>query len=170
MADKPYLILDIETLGLSYQAPIFAIALLDHRGYHQVAQLNIDPQIARGAIPSHDCMYFWLQQEDNGWLDAYPMMTPESLLQTIENCYQSKSDVWVRGNFDIGCLGAFFHRFGLGPDRDWHPWHYRKLHNIRTAELLTGPNKQALKTHDPLQDCTDDKWIVDKFYDIQNTL
>ena len=161
-----YMIIDIETFGLGQQAPIVAVGVLTSDDCTITAKLDLDIQFRKGAEPTHACCEWWMRQPPCEWLDAYGPTSPEMLLWLIHDKYIQGADVWTRGDFDIPCLGNLFRRFGLATDRDWHPWHYSKLHNIRTAQMIAGKNEQALRMHDPLQDCTDDQAIIERYYDL----
>jgi len=161
-----YMIIDIETFGLGQHAPIIAVAALRSDDRIITAKLDLDMQFKHGAQPTHACCEWWMRQPACEWLDCYGLTSPEMLLWLINDMYQKDIDVWTRGDFDIPTLGNLFCRFGLTPDRDWHPWHYSKLHNIRTAQMITGANDDALHMHDPLQDCTDDQAIIEKYYSL----
>jgi len=161
-----YMILDIETFGLGLHAPIVAVAALCSNGKTLTAGLDLNAQFSKGAEPTHSCCDFWMRQPACEWLDCYTLTNPKMLLWLIRDAYEEDADVWTRGDLDIPTLGNFFRRFDLAPDRDWHPWDYSKLHNIRTAQMMTGPNDHALHMHDPLQDCTDDQAIVDAYYNL----
>lgn len=163
---KPYLIIDIETLGTGMQAPVFAFAALNHLGESVRLKFSVSEQLKNGAELSDDALTFWLNQAPACWLSEYRATTAYSVISELARLYKG-GGAWTRGNdFDIPILGNFLRRMSHDTcsDRGWHPWEYPDLHNIRTAELLTGKNPFAKKAHDPLQDCVDCIWIIENFY------
>lgn len=163
---KPWMIIDIETLGTGLQAPIMAVAVVTSTGKTLARRLNIMQQIDKGAECTQDAIEFWLDQQPAKWL-KYKYLTSPVFLQREINTMALGCDVWTRGNdFDIPILGNYFRRLGVASDRGWHAWAYQDLHNIRTAEMMTGPNPEARHSHDPIEDCMDDSWIIERYYQI----
>ncbi len=165
---KPYFIIDIETLGTSLNAPIFAVAMLNHRGEGTKLQFSVQKQIELGAVLDDKTLEMWLKQPPTTWLDEYKCTTATKLLAFMRMYYPEGADVWTRGNdFDIPIIGNFLERCGgYNNNRGWAPWPYWALHNIRTAEQVTGKNPNAQKSHDPMQDCLDCIFIIEEFYRI----
>ncbi len=165
---KPYLIIDIETLGTNLNAPVICVAMLNHKGESKQLSFSISKQLQLGAQMDDATLKWWLEQPAATWLDEYKHTTATKLLAWIKMHYPEGGDVWTRGNdFDIPILGNFLERCGgYNANRGWEPWPYWALHNVRTAEILTGKNPNAKKLHDPLEDCIDCIYIIEEFYRI----
>ncbi len=167
----PWLIIDIETLGETYNSAIFAVAMLNSDGEQYKFKLDILPQIKAGADVTQEAFEFWLHQPAAHWYEDYQLISPTKLKKFIHLIYND-GEVWCKGkDFDIPNIGNLLVRNGgERASKGWEPWDYWDLHCVRDAQMITGKNPDARRSHDPIEDCKDCVWVIEEHHRVQGIL
>lgn len=162
MTDRIDIMIDLETLGLGYDAPILSIgaAVIANRevtlgGYHE--GISLKDSIAEGCVPSASTIEWWLRQAPEAQLAlAAKIAGGERLLAVLRdfaNWVRGYPGAYVWGNgadFDIAMLRHAFAKMGID-----EPWSYRNVRCFRTYMAEFGRDEdwvQPTVKHDALAD------------------
>jgi hypothetical protein len=162
------LMLDIETLGQGHDAVVWQTALyavdsddpetlleLPHFQYVPIQpQLDLFP--ARRIDAS--TMLFWMREvakqptiaDEIEACDSNDFEELPSVLRHLVRAFNRYTldgtapyELWTRGNFDVPILDSLLRQCGLTA-----PWEFRRVHDLRTLELVSGVNYKDVPTPD----------------------
>jgi exodeoxyribonuclease VIII len=167
MTDRINVMVDLETLGLGYDAPILSIGavafarseVLDLQCHYGI---SLKDSIARGRVPSASTIQWWLQQDDAARkaLDS-KLVAGETVIEamrwfadwikSVQVFADAPVHVWGNGaDFDVAMLRHAFAKTGIA-----EPWHYRNVRCFRTYMAEFGLDEdwvQPSVKHDALAD------------------
>ena len=152
--------LDIETLGTSYNSIVIQVAMVyfdrKTKAVGKSLIINIDPV---------DCNKYGLIYDDKtvDWWNEKPESVKESVfsnpkplkdaLLEINNFLEFGVKIWCHTTFDMPILSNAFDKVGIKPH-----WHYTNFRDIRTLVDISGIDLKnydwdSFKTHNALEDC-----------------
>lgn len=161
---KSTVMLDLETLAVSWDSVILTVGLLKFDPWGDGVILNesnslylkpnVDEQIAMGRMVSDSTVQWWGKQPEDVQGDALGddgRLSGVEVVSKINKFMVGVGDIWCQGPiFDIPNLETYFKSFGFNP-----PWHYWQIRDCRTIFLVHGdPRENDRKAaHNALMDC-----------------
>lgn len=157
------LMLDIETMGVEYDAAIIQIgACYFNRYTGEISKvfcenINLKESVAKGFTVNKSTEEWWQQQNQDILNDILtnnksPEMVADNFANFLGNPYRRGLSVWSHATFDFVLVNNFLKAFGK------KPMNYKSAKDIRTLVDLSGINLNnydwgAGKTHNALDDC-----------------
>ncbi len=145
------LMVDIETMGNNYQAPITQIGAVyfsmktGELGDEYLINIDLADSIRYGAIPDGDTIYWWLAQSkeaQKGLSNAETAFLKEDQgLHDFNQFWSRATRVWSHATFDFVMIMNAMKRRGVKSTV-----HYRKARDIRTLTGLAGMTRTEIDT------------------------
>ena len=128
MLKKPYVMLDIETLGGSSQAAIIAIGAVDNLGSEFYYDINLEDAMKYGKVDASTIL-FWLQNAAN-----FPKQSEQVLhkvLGAFTSWFPKKAKLWSHATFDAVIVRNAYEALALTC-----PWDYHDTRDLRTFKAM----------------------------------
>ena len=149
------IMLDIETLGTSFDAVIVQIGACYFNRTGDIGEklslnVSIKDCLDKRLKVDAGALKFWFAQKNISWT-LNPLSLSEAL-QRLRDFVSKKALIWSHATFDIPIIANAYHVIGQKP-----PFSYRNTRDIRTlndlARVERAKNHEKLKVHDALKDC-----------------
>jgi hypothetical protein len=137
------LMVDIETMGRSYNASITQIGACyfsmktGEIGDTYLINLDLDDSIKNGAKVDGSTIYWWLNQSDDARRSLFsedtPLFKEDAGLCDFNKFWARATRVWSHATFDFVIIMESMKRLGITPTV-----HYKKARDIRTLTGLSG--------------------------------
>lgn len=147
------LMLDIETLGTSYNAVItqMGACYFDRQGGigdKFLVNIQIQDCLNQGLVVDAGAIKFWLEQKERSFL-IEPLKLSRAL-GLFRNFCKDVKFIWCHSTFDLPIVANAYKIFG-----EKLPFSYRAIRDIRTLVDLSNHQKPKTvnNTHNALEDC-----------------
>lgn len=158
--------LDIETLGISYNSVVTQVALIEfdiHKHFDVNDDINIyytnidiQEQINKGSVINGDTIKWWLTNNPDVLKSTLNdsktiIESTKDISQFINNvCDKNDLNIWSHASFDIPILNNLLK---LG---NQSPVYYRAVRDLRTINMLVDPEMKLgypKNDHNAVKDC-----------------
>ena len=130
-----YAMIDIETLGLNFDAAIMQIGIVTNEGAKQEWTIDMADALDYGTVGA-DTLKFWFEQSDAARESVtnsfYTLREALSALNDFIISYEVDY-IWSHASFDIPILVNAFNKVGIHP-----VWNHRDTRDLRTIEHFVG--------------------------------
>lgn len=143
-----HLMIDVETLGTSVNAPIIQIgavyfnAVEGPLGDEFARNIDIDSVLQHGFLPDGGTIRWWLEQEYDARMSLkYPEPEPLiEVLQAFNKFIEPAERLWCHATFDWPLVANHFYVVGLRPD-----FKFSRVRDCRTILELADLNLEDFK-------------------------